>query len=69
MLNQCQGGSMLRYAAMCLLLAILAFVIGFLGDLIAGGAVYLAKILFFVFLVLFVLFFIIDIYKRKTGRK
>lgn len=44
---------MLRYAAIFLVIAIIAAVFGFGG--IAAGAATIAKVLFFVFLLLFVL--------------
>ena len=43
---------MLRYAAIFFVIAIVAAILGFTG--IAAGAVYISKILFYVFLVLFV---------------
>lgn len=46
-------GTMLRYAAIFLVIAIIAAVFGFGG--IAAGAATIAKVLFFIFLVLFVL--------------
>jgi uncharacterized membrane protein YtjA (UPF0391 family) len=46
------GGLMLHYAVVFLIIALIAGALGFFG--IAGAAVGIAKILFFVFLVLFV---------------
>ena len=44
---------MLRLAILCLVIALIAAIFGFTD--IASGAAYIAKILFFVFLVLFVI--------------
>ena len=61
---------MLRYAAIFFALTIIAFVFGFLANILAGGAIWIAKILFFVFLGLFVITMVADmIMKRKKGRK
>ena len=48
-----EGGTMLRYALIFFIVALIAAAFGFLG--IATAAVGVAKILFFVFLVLFLL--------------
>lgn len=53
---------MLHYAAVFLVIAIVAALFGFGG--IAAGAVDIAKILFFIFLVLFVVSALIGLIKR-----
>jgi len=54
---------MLNYAAVFLVIALVAALLGFTG--IAGGAVEIAKILFFVFLLLFVGSFILGLMRRR----
>lgn len=54
---------MLHYAAVFLVIAIVAALFGFGG--IAAGAVDIAKILFFIFLLLFVVSALIGLIKRK----
>ena len=54
---------MLRYAAVCLVIALIAALLGFTG--IAAGAVEIAKILFFVFLLLFVVSLIVGLMRRR----
>jgi uncharacterized membrane protein YtjA (UPF0391 family) len=54
---------MLRYAIIFLVIALVAALLGFTG--IAAGAVEIAKILFFVFLVLFVGTLTIGLIRRK----
>ena len=54
---------MLRYAAVFLVIALIAALLGFTG--IAAGAVEIAKILFFVFLLLFVVSLIVGLMRRK----
>ena len=54
---------MLRYAAVFLVIALVAALLGFTG--IAAGAVEIAKILFFVFLLLFVATLIVALIRRK----
>ncbi|MEO7774445.1 MAG: DUF1328 domain-containing protein [Steroidobacteraceae bacterium] len=54
---------MLRYAAIFFVIAIIAAVFGFGG--IAAGATEIAKILFFVFLVVFVLTLLLGLFRRK----
>ena len=49
--NSTKGGSMLRWAVAFFVVALIAAVFGFLG--IAAAAVSIARVLFFVFLVLF----------------
>jgi uncharacterized membrane protein YtjA (UPF0391 family) len=52
----------LRYAAIFFVIAIIAAVFGFGG--IAAGATEIAKILFFVFLVVFVLTLLLGLFRR-----
>ncbi len=54
---------MLRYAAVFLVIALVAALFGFTG--IAAGAVEIAKILFFVFLLLFVVSLVMGLMRRK----
>ena len=54
---------MLRYAVIFLVIALVAALLGFTG--IAAGAVEIAKILFFVFLLLFVVSLIVGLMRRK----
>ena len=54
---------MLRYAAVFLVIALVAALLGFTG--IAAGAVEIAKLLFFVFLLLFVVSLIVGLMRRK----
>lgn len=54
---------MLYYAAVFLIIAVVAALLGFTG--IAAGAVEIAKILFFVFLLLFVATLIVGLIRRK----
>jgi uncharacterized membrane protein YtjA (UPF0391 family) len=54
---------MLHYAAVFLVIALVAALLGFTG--IAAGAVEIAKILFFVFLLLFVASLIVGLIRRK----
>ncbi len=53
---------MLYYALVFFVVAIIAAIFGFGG--IAAGAVEIAKILFFIFLVLFVVSFVIGLLRR-----
>ncbi len=55
---------MLRYAVIFFVVAIIAAVFGFGG--IAAGATEIAKILFFVFLVLFIVSLVAGVIKRGT---
>lgn len=55
---------MLRYAAVFFIIALIAAVFGFGG--IAAGAVEIAKILFFIFLVLFVVSLVAGLLRRGT---
>jgi len=54
---------MLRYAAIFFVIALVAALFGFTG--IAAGAVEIAKILFFVFLVLFVVSLLFGLLRGK----
>jgi uncharacterized membrane protein YtjA (UPF0391 family) len=54
---------MLRYAVIFLVIALVAGLLGFTG--IAAGAVEIAKILFFVFLLLFVASLVFGLIRRK----
>lgn len=54
---------MLRYAAIFLVIAIVAAVFGFGG--IAAGATEIAKILFFVFLVIFAVTLVLGLFRRS----
>jgi uncharacterized membrane protein YtjA (UPF0391 family) len=54
---------MLHYAAVFFVIALVAALFGFTG--IAAGAVEIAKILFFVFLLLFVISLIMGLIRRK----
>lgn len=54
---------MLRYAAIFLVIAIVAAVFGFGG--IAAGATEIAKILFFVFLVIFAVTLLLGLFRRS----
>lgn len=54
---------MLRYAAIFLVIAIVAAVFGFGG--IAAGATEIAKILFFVFLVVFAVTLVLGLFRRS----
>lgn len=56
---------MLRYAAIFLVISIVAFIFGFLASVFAGGALWLAKAIFIISLFLFVLLFILDLYRRR----
>lgn len=54
---------MLRYAVVFLIIALVAGLLGFTG--IAAGAVQIAKVLFFVFLLLFLASLIVGLMRRK----
>ena len=54
---------MLNYAAVFLVIALVAALLGFTG--IAAGAVEIAKILFFVFILLFVASLVVGLIRRK----
>jgi uncharacterized membrane protein YtjA (UPF0391 family) len=54
---------MLRYAAVFFVIALIAALFGFTG--IAVGAAEIAKILFFIFLVLFVVSLLVGMFRRS----
>jgi uncharacterized membrane protein YtjA (UPF0391 family) len=54
---------MLQYAAVFFVVALIAAVFGFTG--IAVGAAEIAKILFFIFLVLFVISLVVGMFRRS----
>lgn len=54
---------MLYYAAVFLVIALVGALLGFTG--IAAGAVEIAKILFFIFIVLFVISLVTGLVRRK----
>ena len=56
---------MLHYGALFLLIAIVSFVLGFFGYMVSGLAITLAKILFFVFLALFIVTVSVEFIRRK----
>lgn len=56
---------MLRYAAIALVIALIAFVFAFFATVLAGGAVWIAKVVFAVSIGLFVIFFVIHMLKRR----
>ena len=58
-----KGKEMLHYAVVFLIIALVAGLLGFTG--IAAGAVQIAKILFFVFLLLFLASLIVGLMRRK----
>ena len=60
--NEQKGLQMLHYALVFFIVAIIAAVFGFGG--IAAGAAEIAKILFFIFLVLFVASLVIGLFRR-----
>lgn len=55
---------MLHYAVVFLVIALIAALFGFGG--IAVGAVEIAKVLFFIFLVLFVVSLIVGLFRRSA---
>lgn len=57
--------TMLYWSAIFFVIALLAAVFGFGG--IADGAVDIAKVLFFLFIVLFLISFIVSIFSRGRG--
>ena len=54
---------MLRYAVVFLIIALVAGLLGFTG--IAAGAVQIAKVLFFVFLLLFLASLVVGLMRRR----
>ncbi len=61
--------SLLHYAAIFLGIAALASIGWFLAIILAGGAVLIAKICFFLFLGLFILFLVMDVIKKHNTKK
>jgi uncharacterized membrane protein YtjA (UPF0391 family) len=59
-----KGSSMLRWALVFLVVALLAAVLGFGG--IAGDAAWIARVLFFIFIVIFLVGLI---YSLATGKR
>ncbi len=55
---------MLHYAVVFFVIALIAALFGFGG--IAAGAVEIAKVLFFIFLVLFIVSLILGLFRRDT---
>jgi uncharacterized membrane protein YtjA (UPF0391 family) len=62
--NPRKGADMLHYALVFLVIALIAALFGFGG--IAAGAVEIAQVLFFIFLVLFVVSLIAGLLRRRT---
>lgn len=60
-----KGKTVLHYSAVFLVIALVAALLGFTG--IAAGAVEIAKILFYVFLVLFVVSVAVGIARRRRS--
>ena len=58
-----QGKSMIYYTVVFLVIALVAALFGFTG--IAAGAVDIARILFFIFVVLFAISLIMGFFRRK----
>jgi uncharacterized membrane protein YtjA (UPF0391 family) len=58
-----KGKKMLHYAVVFFVIALIAGLFGFTG--IAAGAVEIAKILFFIFIVLFLASLIVGLVRRK----
>lgn len=54
---------MLRYAAIFLVIALIGALLGFTG--IAAGAVEIARVLFFIFIILFVVSLFMGLLRRK----
>jgi uncharacterized membrane protein YtjA (UPF0391 family) len=59
----CEEAFMLQYAAVFFVIALIAAVFGFTG--IAIGAAEIAKILFFIFLALFVISLLVGMFRRS----
>jgi uncharacterized membrane protein YtjA (UPF0391 family) len=60
--------TMLRYAAIFFVIALAAFILGFVGNLIVGGSVLIAKISFFIFFALFIIAVVIEIMNRRKKK-
>jgi uncharacterized membrane protein YtjA (UPF0391 family) len=58
---------MLQYAAIALIVAIAAFIFGFVAVGLVAGLVWIAKIVFIVALIAFIVLFIMDMVNR--GKK
>lgn len=58
-----KGKNMLHYAVVFFVIALVAALLGFTG--IAAGAVEIAKVLFFIFIVLFLVSLIVGLIRRK----
>jgi uncharacterized membrane protein YtjA (UPF0391 family) len=63
MFTNCEEFDMLNYAVIFLVIALIAAVFGFGG--IAAGAVEIAKILFFVFVILAIISFVVSMLRKK----
>jgi uncharacterized membrane protein YtjA (UPF0391 family) len=57
-----KGANMLHYAVVFFVIALIAALFGFGG--IAAGAAEIAKVLFFIFLVLFVISLVVGLFRR-----
>jgi len=55
---------MLHYAVVFFVIALIAALLGFGG--IAAGAIEIAKVLFFIFLVLFIVSLVLGLFRRDT---
>jgi uncharacterized membrane protein YtjA (UPF0391 family) len=64
MLEDCLGASMLYWAIMFLIIALVAAFLGFAG--VATAAAGIAKILFYVFLIMFLVSLIVGVSRRGT---
>jgi uncharacterized membrane protein YtjA (UPF0391 family) len=60
-----KGLKMLHYAAVFFIIALVAALFGFGG--IAAGAAEIAKVLFFIFLVLFLASLVVSLFRRGDG--
>jgi len=60
---------MLYYAALFFIIALISLLVIFFGNVLAGFAVVVAKISFFVFLALFIICFVIDFKNRRKKGK
>lgn len=64
MINLCKGGIMLRWAIAFFIIAIIAAVLGFGGIAVAASGI--AKILFYIFLVLFLIALLMGLLGGRT---
>jgi uncharacterized membrane protein YtjA (UPF0391 family) len=62
--NEQKGLQMLHYALVFFIVAIIAAIFGFGG--IAAGAAEIAKVLFFIFLVLFIASLVVGLFRRGS---